>query len=62
MNALLVACAVCFGAPDSPQTRALQAGILALLAVTAVILGAFGAFFLYLRRRQKIHGGSYQDA
>ena len=62
MNAFLLACSVCFGAPDSPQTRALQAGILALLAITTVILGAFAGFFLYLRRRQKIHGGSYQDA
>jgi hypothetical protein len=62
VNTLLLACAVCFGAPDSPQTRALQAGILVLLAFTTVILGAFAGFFVYLRRRQKIHGGSYQDA
>jgi hypothetical protein len=53
------ACPVCFGAPDSPQVKGMQMGILALLAVTVVVLGAFAAFFLYLRRRQKLYGGSY---
>ena len=46
-----LACPVCFGAPDSPQVRGLQMGILALLGVTVVMLGAFATFFLYLRRR-----------
>lgn len=54
-----LACPVCFGAPDSPQVRGMQMGILALLAVTVAVLGAFAAFFLYLRRRQKLYGGSY---
>lgn len=54
-----LACPVCFGAPDSPQVKGMQMGILALLAVTVVVLGAFAAFFLYLRRRQKLYGGSY---
>ncbi len=49
---VLVACAVCFGANDSLQFKAMQAGILVLLAFTVCILGAFGAFFLHLRRRQ----------
>jgi hypothetical protein len=40
----------------------MQMGILALLSVTVVVLGAFAAFFLYLRRRQKLFGGSYEDA
>jgi hypothetical protein len=53
------ACPVCFGAPDSPQVKAMQMGILVLLAVTVVVLGSFAAFFLYLRRRQKLYGGSY---
>ena len=71
-----LACPVCFGAPDSPQVRGLQMGILALLGVTVVMLGAFAGFFLYLRRRLRVaemmveasavrhsaHGGSYQDA
>lgn len=67
-----LACPVCFGAVDSAQTRGMQAGILALLAVTVSVLGAFGVFFfVYLRRRlrmseassvavqQGAHGGSY---
>jgi hypothetical protein len=58
----VLACPVCFGAPDSLQVKGMQMGILALLSVTVVVLGAFAAFFLYLRRRQKIFGGSYEDA
>ncbi len=45
------ACPVCFGAAGSPQVKAMQMGILALLGVTVVVLGAFGAFILYLRHR-----------
>ena len=47
----LIACAVCSGAIDSLQFKGLQMGILALLAFTVCMLGAFAAFFLYLRRR-----------
>ena len=68
-----LACPVCFGAPDSLQVKGMQMGILALLGVTVVMLGAFATFFLYLRRRlclvemldeapavqQEAHGGSY---
>jgi hypothetical protein len=59
-----LACPVCFGAPDSPQTRGAQAGILALLLVTVSMLAAFaGFFFIYLRRRirtfEESSGGSY---
>lgn len=69
----VLACPVCFGAPDSPQVKGMQMGILALLAVTVVMLGAFAGFFLYLRRRLRVaemmeeasavqqaaHGGSF---
>lgn len=49
---LALACPVCFGAADSPQTKASQAGILALLLVTVVMLASIaGFFFIYLRRR-----------
>ena len=47
----LIACAVCSGASDSLLFKGMQMGILVLLAFTACLLGAFAAFFLYLRRR-----------
>ena len=58
------ACPVCFGNADSPQTKAAQAGIFALLIVTVSVLTAIGGFFfVYLRRRIRIfeesNGGSY---
>ena len=44
-----LACPVCFGAADSPQTRGVQAGIVALLVVTVVVLarsrGSFSSIF-----------------
>jgi hypothetical protein len=61
---LALACPVCFGNPNSSQTKGMQAGILALLLVTVAMLTAFGGFFfVYLRRRIKVfeesNGGSY---
>ncbi len=59
----VLACPVCFGNPNSAQTKGTQAGILALLLVTITMLGAFGGFFVYLRRRirffEESNGGSY---
>ena len=59
-----LACPVCFGNPNSLQTKGAQAGILALLIVTVAMLTAFGGFFfIYLRRRirmfEESNGGSY---
>ena len=59
-----LACPVCFGNPQSAQTKGAQAGILALLIVTLSVLGAFaGFFFVYLRRRirmfEESNGGSF---
>jgi predicted transporter len=52
---LALACPVCFGGPDSPQTRAAQMGILALLVVTVGMLASIaGFFFVYLRRRMRL--------
>jgi hypothetical protein len=61
---IVEACPVCFGAPDSPQTKGAQAGILALLVVTVSMLAGFaGFFFIYLRRRirmfEESNGGNY---
>jgi hypothetical protein len=59
-----LACPVCFGNPNSAQTKGMQAGILALLVVTVAVLGGVAAFFfIYLRRRIRMfedaNGGSY---
>jgi hypothetical protein len=61
--ALALACPVCFGNPSSAQTKGAQAGILALLIVTVLMLAAFGGFFFgYLRRQirmfEESNGGS----
>ena len=61
---LLLACPVCFGNPNSGQSRGAQAGILALLIVTMGMLASFaGFFFIYLRRRIRLfeqsNGGGY---
>ncbi|MFQ6616932.1 MAG: hypothetical protein ACE5HZ_09255 [Fidelibacterota bacterium] len=57
------ACAVCFGDPDSNLTHASTVGILTLLGVTWVVLGAFAAFFVHLKKRSKLasrHEGNGQ--
>jgi hypothetical protein len=59
-----LACPVCFGNPGSPQTQAAQAGVLALLVVTVIMLAGIGGFFfVYLRRRIRLfeesNGGSF---
>ncbi len=64
---LALACPVCFGNANSAQTKAAQAGILALLVVTVVMLASIaGFFFIYLRRRIRIveesNGGELLDA
>ena len=48
------ACPVCFGAEETPMIDGAKLGVLALLAVTLVVQGAFLAFFLYLRKRAKL--------
>ncbi len=62
--AVALACPVCFGDPNSLQTKGTQAGILMLLVVTVAMLASFaGFFFIYLRRRirmfEESNGGSY---
>jgi len=46
-----LACATCFGAKDAPQTKGMNMAILGMLVVTVGIMGAMGAFFLYLKKR-----------
>jgi flagellar basal body-associated protein FliL len=48
------ACAVCFGAPDDPQTKGVQAAIIVLLVITyLILLSIFGLFFYLFRRRAR---------
>jgi hypothetical protein len=46
-------CPVCFGGHDLLARESLNAGIGVLLAVTAVVLAGFGAFFVSLARRAR---------
>ena len=46
-----VACTVCFGATQSEAVQGLQAGILLLLAMVALVFAGVGAFLLAARRR-----------
>lgn len=52
MNALL-ACAVCFGDPNSPQVQAQNSGIFVLLGVTGLVLTGFVALGIYFVRRAR---------
>ena len=51
----VLACPVCFsaGAEETHLIDGTKLGILALLAITLAVQGAFLGFFLYLRRRAK---------
>jgi len=50
----LLACAVCFGDPASPTTQGMNIGIMVMLVLSGVVLGAIGAFFFYLFKRSKM--------
>jgi hypothetical protein len=49
----LFGCPVCFGDPSSPMTQAAQAGVLFLLGVVVLMLGAIGAIAISWSRRAK---------
>ena len=49
--ATAAACTVCFGAAQSEAVQGLQAGILLLLAMVALVFAGVGAFLLAARRR-----------
>ena len=51
----LEACAVCFGAPDSPMTKGMQWGIASLIFILIPVLGGVGGFFVFLARRGKAY-------
>jgi len=51
------ACAVCFGDPNSPMTKAAIAGVIVLVGVTtAVLIGIAILGFTWMRRESKLAG------
>jgi len=50
----VLACAVCFGDPNSPMAVGASWGVLLLVGVTAAVLSAFAGFFLYLVKRSRM--------
>ncbi len=50
------ACSVCFGDPDTPQGKALNAAVWTLLGATSAVLLGAAAFFVTLYRRAKAAG------
>ncbi len=44
------ACEVCFGNPEDPQTKGMQAAIITLLVITYVTLVTILGFFIYIFR------------
>ena len=59
------ACAVCFGAPDSPQTQAMNMAIVTMLGVTGSVLGMMSGAGIFLWRRSialNRDAGSFEDA
>ena len=53
MTEPLLACAVCFVGTDPVMRDSLNAGILALIGVTTVVLMAFAYFFIRLAQRSR---------
>ena len=51
----LEACAVCFGAPDSPMTKGMWWGIASLIFILIPVLGGVGGFFVFLSKRGKAY-------
>ena len=52
-----LACATCFGKSDSDLAKAMNWGIVSLLAVVVFVLGGIAAFFIYLARRAAMTAG-----
>jgi hypothetical protein len=51
---VVLACPVCYGGdPNHPQVKSVQAAVLFLLAVTAVVLGGFVALFIGFWKRSR---------
>ena len=53
--AIGLCCEVCRGNPNSSLTAGMDMAILTLLGVIVSVLGGFGSFFIYLRKKSMIH-------
>lgn len=47
----LHACSVCYGDPDSSQSKGLVWGIMALLGVVVSVLAGISTFFVYIAKK-----------
>ena len=47
------ACAVCYGSPDEPAVKAVQAGIWFLLGVVIFVLGSIALFIYNIGKRSQ---------
>ena len=52
-NKSVIACAVCFGDPNSKMTQGMNGAIFVLLGFIGFLLVSFGIFFLNFRSRSK---------
>lgn len=48
-----LACAVCYGDPQSPLTNGMNMAILSLLGITGGVLAAMVVFFVFVRKRAR---------
>ncbi len=46
-----LACSVCYGDPNSPMTKGVEAGVLVLLGVVGTVLFGLASLFLFWVRR-----------
>lgn len=52
----ILACAACYGDPNSSQTQGMNLAIFTMLGVTAVVLGGIGIAIAYFARRARQAG------
>ena len=50
---VLSACAVCYGSPDEPAVKAVQAGIWVLLGVVIFVLSSIGLFMYNIGKKSR---------
>jgi hypothetical protein len=53
LGSAALACPVCYGNAEGQMIDAARLGMFLLLGIVVLMQGAFGAFFLYLRRQAR---------